>query len=80
MTYYSNNYRGKGPWSGKSRNYGRKRKSKYTNAEKIAFRMGQEQRIRKSLTGNKDSRVYDAFCKGLSGVPDKSKKKSLFGD
>lgn len=83
MAYYnSNNYRGnrsKGSWYGNGRNYGRKRKSKYTNAENIAFRIGQEQRVKKSITSGKtDTRVYEAFCKGFNGVPNKSEKKSLY--
>lgn len=83
MAYYnSNNYRGNrsnGSWYGKSRNYGSKRKAKYTEAEKIAFRLGQEQRVKKSLTsGNTNTRVHEAFCKGLNGVPTKQDKKSLY--
>lgn len=88
MAYYnSNNYRGnrsKGSWYGKSRNYGSKRKSKYTNAEKIAFRLGQEElvanTINAGLSHKKESRVYDAYCKGRQGMPQGNKQKSLFGD
>lgn len=83
MAYYnSNNYRGnrgKSSWYGKSRNYGSKRKAKYTKSENIAFRLGQEQRVNKSITSGKtDSRVYEAYCKGFNGVPNKSEKKSLY--
>lgn len=83
--YNSNNYRGnrgnrsKGSWYGKTRNYESKRKTKYTKAENIAFRLGQEQRVKKSITSGKtDSRVYEAYCKGFNGVPNKSEKKSLY--
>lgn len=62
-------------------NYGRKtkRKNKYTEAEKIAFRLGQEQKVVKSLNSNKESRVRDAYIKGLGSVG-KREKKSLYGD
>ena len=56
-------------------------KKKYTSAESIAFRLGQEQRVRKSInSANKNSRVYDAFCKGFNGVPTNNTKKPLFGE
>lgn len=64
------------------RNYGKrnyKRGKKYTNAEKIAFRLGQEQKVRESIrSGAKNTRVYDAFVKGLAGAPVNSAKKPLF--
>lgn len=57
------------------------KKNKYTSAESIAFRLGQEQRVRKSInSANKNSRVYDAFCKGFNGVPTNNTKKPLFGE
>lgn len=67
-----------------SRNYsnaGRKnRRNKYTKAETIAFRMGQEARIRKSVYDdkNKDSRVYASFCNGFKGSPANNKNKPLY--
>lgn len=82
MAYYnSNKNRFNNSWYGKGKNYKSKRKSKYTNAENIAFRLGQEQRVKRSInSGKKDSRVYEAFCKGLNGLSNNGKKKSLFGD
>jgi len=56
-----------------------RRKKKYTQAEKIAFRLGQEQRVKKTINSNQDTRVADAFYKGLQGAPMNKKKKSLFG-
>ena len=57
-------------------NYGRKKK--YTEAERIAFRLGQEQRVRKSINSqNTNTRVYEAFCKGLNGKTS-NKSKPLF--
>lgn len=55
------------------------KKKKYTRAERIAFNMGQEARVRKSLN-NTDSRVYEAYCKGLQGRYTGTKKKSLYGE
>lgn len=70
-------------WNNKyNKNYNNKKsskKTKYTQAEKIAFRMGQEERVLATLDMEKDSRVRDAYCKGYSGVS-KQTKKSLFGD
>lgn len=57
------------------------RKSKYTTAEKIAFKLGQEERVKASLNSkNTETRVYDAFCKGLQGKQVGRKRKPLFGD
>lgn len=57
---------------------GRAKKHTYTQAEKIAFRMGQEQKVTESLhSTNKNTRVFDAFCKGYNGRP-VSSKKSLY--
>lgn len=68
---------GKGSYRPK-RSY--KQKNKYTEAEKIAFRLGQEQRVRKSVNSqNTNTRVYDSFCKGLNGMPS-NKNKPLFNE
>lgn len=56
-----------------------RKKTKFTKAENIAFRLGQERRVKEAIkSGNKDSRVYDAYCKGLKGTA-KNKKKPLYG-
>lgn len=61
--------------------YSGKKKTKYSKAENIAFRLGQERRVVNSLkSGNKDTRVYEAYCKGLQGKPNNRIKKPLFGD
>lgn len=61
-------------------NYGRKYngnrrrgRRKYTQAERIAFRMGQEQRVSESLSKN-GTRVHNAFVKGYAGSPQNSKQ------
>ncbi len=55
------------------------RNRKYSNAETIAFKLGQEARVKNSLkSGNKDTRVYEAFARGYCGVPQHNKKKDLF--
>lgn len=68
-----------------NRSYGNKkyntsRKSKYSQSERVAFRLGQEQRIKASINSTKPSRVQDAFAKGLKGFPQTDKNKSLFAD
>lgn len=68
-----NNYRG---YNGR-RYTGRKsygRRSKYTQAEKIAFRMGQEQRVKKSIASSEPSRVQTAYKKGYAGSPRQSRE------
>lgn len=61
-------------------NWNRKRKrKKYTTAEQIAFRLGQEKKVRNSIaSGKTETRVYDAFIKGLSGMPQDNKNKPLY--
>ena len=59
--------------------FARKKKKKYSYAEQVAFRMGQEDRVTESIKAGKDSRVYDAYCKGINGYSHNN-KKSLFGD
>lgn len=51
-----------------------KGKKKYSNSEQIAFRMGQEDRVRQSLKSNPNSRVVDAYNKGLQGSQPTNKK------
>ena len=51
----------------------RKRKSKYTEVEKIAYRMGQVERGRK----NSNSRISESYANGLKEKPAKE-KKTLF--
>lgn len=63
---------------GQNRNRKRKR-NKYTTAEQIAFRLGQERKVRNSIaSGKTGTRVYDAFVKGLSGMPQNNKNKPLY--
>lgn len=76
LNYGRKNYGNKG--YGK-RNYSRK-KSKYSKSEQVAFRLGQEARIRASLNANKPSRVQDAFEKGFNGIPHADQKKPLFAE
>lgn len=60
------------------RNYGNNRKgsksgkgkSKYTNIEKLAYKMGQIKRG----TGNTHSRVYESYMNGLNGKTAKNNK------
>lgn len=56
------------------------KKRKYSQAEQIAFRLGQEQRVKKSLSDS-NTRVYEAYAKGLRG-PEfaNSSKKPLFSN
>lgn len=69
------NYR---KYYGQNWNIKRKRK-KYTTAEQIAFRLGQEKKVRNSIaSGKTETRVYDAFIKGLSGMPQDNKNKPLY--
>ena len=72
MPYNRNFRRSNG---GKS-NYVGKRK-KYTQAEQIAFSLGQQQRVKESLATSKPSRVKDAFSKGYGGVS-RDEKKPLY--
>lgn len=55
------------------------KKSKYTESEKIAFRIGLEQKVRNQIKSDKDSRIKDAFEKGLNKLPS-TKDKPLFTD
>ncbi len=55
----------------------RAKRSKYTKSEKLAFRMGQEERIKVCVRNDTDSRVVDAYKKGFSGFTPKT-NKSLF--
>ena len=75
MAYYNNNRYGKKSY------YGKKRKSSYTKAEKIAFELGQKQRVAQSInSGKTDNRVYESYCKGYQGTPNNGRKKPLFAD
>ncbi len=65
---YNNGYRGYG--NGYNRSYNKNTRSKsntYTEAEKIAFKLGQEQRVLTTINSqNKHTRVYDSYLKGLN--------------
>ncbi len=62
-----------------SKKYSGKKRTKYSKAENIAFRMGQERKVLDSIkSGNKETRVYDAYCKGYKGQPENRKSKPLF--
>lgn len=74
--YCRKNYGNKG--YGK-RNYSRK-KSKYSKSEQVAFRLGQEARIKQSINSNKPSRVNEAFEKGFNGFPRIDQRKPLFAE
>ncbi len=64
----------------KKKNAYRAKLGNYTQAEKIAFRLGQEQRVKKTLNStNKDTRCYDAFLNGYNGKSSNG-KKPLFND
>lgn len=62
------------------RNYGRKitkRKSRYTETEKLAFQMGLVKRGLK----NENSLISDSYNRGLNSKKKQPKeKKTLFGD
>lgn len=80
MAYYRNR-RSNGYKSYNQRRFykGSKRRNRYTKAEKIAFNLGQEQRVRQSIkTGDTGTRVFEAFQKGYHGVPAKGSRKPLF--
>lgn len=82
MAYY-NNRRGYSTRSyGSRRSYkSSRKKKKYTSAETIAFKLGQQQRVKDSIaSANKNTRVYEAFCKGFQGIPSKNSRKPLFSD
>lgn len=66
---YNRNYKSRG----KSTTYPKKQ---YTQAERLAFKMGQEDKVLEGLN-NPESRVYEAYCKGYNGKP-ASSKKTLF--
>lgn len=54
----------------------RKKKSKYSDIEKLAYKVGQIDRGRA-----KDSLIKDSYERGLaSGKKEKAPKKTLFGD
>lgn len=53
---------------------------KITEAERMAFKLGQQDRILKCINSSKDSRVKDAYNRGASMKTGKPKRKSLFGD
>lgn len=50
----------------------RKRKSKYTEAEKLAYKVGQV------MVGcqNEDSKVYESMVNGMASVTEKKSRKS----
>lgn len=50
----------------------RKRKSKYTEVEKLAYKMGQV------MAGceNEDSKVYESMANGMASVVDKKARKT----
>lgn len=80
MAYYNRNTSRNRSY-GKKRSYGQRNKTKYTKAEKIAFELGQRQRVINSIqTGKTDNRVYEAYCKGCQGMPNAGHKKPLFAD
>ena len=81
MPYFRNKYKSSFSYHANYKPFGKAKNKKYTNAEKIAFRLGQEQRVKKSLSsGNSNSRVYDAYCKGYQGIPNNGTKKPLFSN
>ena len=59
-----------------------KKRKRYTQAERIAFKLGQEQKVRESIykNGNHDTRVFMAYSKGYQGAPMRGTKKPLFGN
>lgn len=71
MAYYNNNFKGR------SNHYPRRKKNKYSESEKLAFKMGQEARIRRNLSNKVDSKVVDSYYKGLNGIANQE-SKSLF--
>lgn len=81
MAYY-NRTAGRNRYYGKRRLFGQRQKKTYTKAEKIAFDLGQRDRVVNSLnTGKTDNRVYEAYCKGCQGIPTGGRsKKPLFAD
>lgn len=80
MAYYNRNTSRNRSY-GKKRSYGQKNKSKYTKAEKLAFDLGQKDRVLDTLrSGKTENRVYEAYCKGLHGMPNAGRKKPLFAD
>ena len=82
MAYYNSrrSYGSKG--YGSRRSYkSTKRKRKFTKAEQIAFKLGQEHRVRQTInSNNKDTRVFEAYAKGYHGVPAKGSRKPLFSN
>lgn len=72
-----NRYGNRSSWRYGSRRYGNnnRRKSKYTQAEQIAFKLGQQQRVKDAInSGDVNTRVYEAFAKGFAGAPSNGKK------
>lgn len=76
MPYYNNRRNGTryGTRYGRTSFSRGRRRSKYTQAEKIAFRMGQEQRVKKSIASSQPSRVQTAYHKGYAGSPQSSRE------
>lgn len=48
-------------------------KVKFSKTEKLAFEMGQRERIQSVVASNKDSKVFDAYCKGFNGFENTNK-------
>lgn len=80
MAYYNNRRSYSSKSYGSRRSYkNTRRKRKYTKAEQIAFKMGQENRVLESIaSNNRDTRVFEAFTKGYNGIPAKGTRKPLF--
>lgn len=58
----------------------KRRQKKFSSAEQLAYNLGQAKRVQKSIDSGKDSRVLDAYRRGLQGKSTKKTRKSLYGD
>ena len=65
-------YRKRNNYPSRGRRTTRKRKSKYTEAEKLAYKVGQV------MVGcqNENSKVYESMCNGMASVTEKQTRKS----
>ncbi len=69
MAYYRYGRR-----SGGGKKIFRRKRSKYTQAEQVAFSLGQKQRVIESIKSNNSSRVKEAYAKGYAATPANGRK------
>ncbi len=53
----------------------KKRTQKFSSAERLAYNLGQSKRVQKSIDSGKESKVLDAYRRGLQGKATKRTRK-----